>query len=292
MSGIRWTISSLRRPTITRNGPWVAPCCGPMLRYISVGSSSVVGRPHSSGLKRSCSCISSTSSSGSSNGPYSVPRDGCSLRSGWPSHQGGMRRRLRLGVAGDVDAEHVPDLALVPGGGGPHAGDGVDPRRARLQRDLDAHVGVPLVGDEVVEDAEAGVGQALAVLARALVDAAQVVEHGEGLGRRRAEVGEHLGGALRRHPDGRDAVGGRLRRQRHVREPLADLLEHGRRRGCASAGLPQRPLARLGRGGRVRRRGARLGALVAHVTSRRGGRACRSPRAAGAAGRASRCRAA
>ena len=32
-----------------------------------------------------------------SKGPYSVPRDGCSLRSGCPSHHGGMRRRLRRG---------------------------------------------------------------------------------------------------------------------------------------------------------------------------------------------------
>ena len=97
MSGRQWTISSSRRPTMTRNGPWVAPCCGPMLRYMSVGSSSALGRPHFSGVKRRSSIHSSYCSSGTSKGPYSVPREGCSLRSGWPFHQGGMRMRRRSG---------------------------------------------------------------------------------------------------------------------------------------------------------------------------------------------------
>ena len=89
---------------------------------------------------------------------------------------------VEVGVAGDADAEHVPELALVPVGGGPHAGHRVHLRLVRRQRHLEAHVGVPAVGDEVVEDAEGGVGHALAVLPLALVDAAEVVEHRERLG--------------------------------------------------------------------------------------------------------------
>ena len=99
------------------------------------------------------------------------------------------QQAMEVGVAGDADAEHVPELALVPVGGGPHAGH----RRPRCgsvlrQRHLEAHVRVPAVGDEVVEDAERGVGLALAVEPLALVDAAEVVEHRERLGGLPAEV--------------------------------------------------------------------------------------------------------
>ena len=79
-------------------------------------------------------------------------------------------------VPADVDPEHVPDLALVPVGAGPDAGDRVDRRPLAAQRHLEAQVGVPRVRDEVVEDREVGLGLALARGAEALVDRAQVVE--------------------------------------------------------------------------------------------------------------------
>ena len=86
-------------------------------------------------------------------------------------------------MAGDADAEHVPELALVPVGGGPHAGHRVH-TAARLSGSatLRRTSAFRAVGHEVVEDAERGVGLALAVHALALVDAAEVVEHRERLG--------------------------------------------------------------------------------------------------------------
>ena len=93
MSTTQETISSSLSPTTTRIGPWVAPCCGPTLRYMRPASSLAGGRCHSSGLKRSVSCQASACCGGIASGPSSVPREGDSLRSGWPSHQGGLRMR-------------------------------------------------------------------------------------------------------------------------------------------------------------------------------------------------------
>ena len=50
---------------------------------------------------------------------------------------------VEVGVAGDADAEHVPELALVPVGGGPHAGHRVHARLGLRQRHLEAYVRVP-----------------------------------------------------------------------------------------------------------------------------------------------------
>ena len=87
-------------------------------------------------------------------GSISVARAGCSLRSGWPSHQGGIRMRRRCGWPSNADAEHVPHLALVPVGGRPEVGDGRHGRVLALQRDLDPHVVVALEREQVVDDGE------------------------------------------------------------------------------------------------------------------------------------------
>ena len=189
---------------------------------------------------------------------------------------------VQVVVAGDVDAEHVPELALVPVGGGPHAGHALHLRRLRRQRHLEAHVGVPPVGDEVVVDAEGGVGHALAVQPLALVHAAEVVEHRERLGGLLAQVPQHLGRAVARDPGGRDAVLGLLLHELQVREPLVQLAQH---RGLAAV-RPRRgrrvhgPLAGLRRA-----RGASWPCWrgSSSITSRPGAGACRwRPRRRGA----------
>ena len=198
---------------------------------------------------------------------------------------------VQVVVAGDADAEHVPELALVPVGGGPHAGHALHLRRLLGQRHLEAHVGVPAVGDEVVEDAEGGVGHALAVQPLALVHAAEVVEHRERLGGLLAQVPKHLGRAAGRDPGGRDAVLGLLLHELQVGEPLVQLAQH-RRLAASAAARPPRP------SGHWLGCGAAPGASswccrgVSSITSRPGAGACRwRPRRRGA-GRVGRYRAA
>ncbi len=154
---------------------------------------------------------------------------------------------MQVVVPGDADAEHLRQLALVPVGGGPHIGDGGHFGRLLGQRHLEAHVGVPSVTDEVVEDAERGVGLALPVQPLALVHAAEVVEHGERLGGFAPEVAQHLQRPVGRHPRRGDAVLRGLLQELDVREPLAQLAQHRRLRRLAAAGRRggHRPLARL-----------------------------------------------
>ncbi|MDT4848037.1 hypothetical protein FQZ97_821180 [compost metagenome] len=113
-------------------------------------------------------------------------------------------------MAGEVDAEHVPDFTFVPVGVGPDAGDGRQVQVAFGQRDLDHHVAVPLDRQQVVEHAEVGVGQAQALGAQTLVDPVQVIEHHVGLGQL-AQEGQHVDEPLARHPEYRHAGAGALR---------------------------------------------------------------------------------
>ena len=218
-----------------------------------------------------------------------------------PLPPGRHEQPVEVGVAGDADAEHVPELALVPVGGGPHAGHRVHARRVLRQRHLEAHVRVPAVGDEVVEDAERGVGLALAVQPLALVDAAEVVEHRERLGgllapgtpapRRDRSAGTQAVGMPSAVACSTKGTSGK--RSRSSRE-------HGRRRGFASAGrrppatgsAAGRPESRAGARPRLRPGRRSACARASSITSRPGAAACRSPRRRRGAGRAWRCRAA
>ena len=114
---------------------------------------------------------------GMRNGPISVARAGCSLRSGWPSHHGGMRMRPRCGWPSTVmpNMSHTSrsyqlaegQRSVIVGIDGRSAGSG----------DLHAHVLVPSRREQVVDDREVGRRLAGAVLPVPLVDGRQVVEH-------------------------------------------------------------------------------------------------------------------
>ncbi|MNN27160.1 hypothetical protein D3C81_1406870 [compost metagenome] len=80
-------------------------------------------------------------------------------------------------MAGKVDAEHVPDFALVPVGVRPDTGHGRQVQVAFAQGYLDHHVAVPFHREQVVEHAEVGTWQATALGAQTFVHTMQVVEH-------------------------------------------------------------------------------------------------------------------
>lgn len=94
-------------------------------------------------------------------------------------------------VAGKVDAEHVPDFALVPVGVRPDTGHGRQVQVAFAERHLDHHIAVTLDRQQVVEHAEVGSWQAAALGAQALVDAVQVVQHAVRFGHA-AQEAEHF----------------------------------------------------------------------------------------------------
>ena len=144
--------------------------------------------------------------------PISVARLGWSLRSGWPSHQGGMRMRRRFGWPSTVDAEHVPQLPLVPVGARPQAGDGGDRREVAGEGDLEPHVLVPLVGEQVIDHREVGARLALARPARTR-SSMPVRSYKVRNGPRRPAlqvVAAPASASSRAHPDGGDAVLGLL----------------------------------------------------------------------------------
>ena len=83
---------------------------------------------------------------------------------------------LQVRVPVEADAEHVPHLALVPVGGGPDVDGAGQRRRVARERHLYAHVGVAVVGEEVIDNREVARRLALAMRAGALVDGRQVVQ--------------------------------------------------------------------------------------------------------------------
>ena len=257
------------------------------------GRRSVRGRPHSSGLKRELllpsrrrSCV----------GQREGARLGAAGRVLLAQRVALPPRRheeaVQVRVAVDADAEHVPDLALVPVGGGPQAGDGRHRGASRRQRHLEAHVGVAVVGEEVVDDGEVGVGLALAVQPLALVDAAEVVEHAERLGglvlevarapRRHGRPGTHTVGMPSAVACSTNGTSGKRSRSSRARPAAGPRLRRPH----------DRPLARLRRASRPLRPVLALLGGASSITSRPGAAACRSPRRRRGAGRAARCRAA
>ena len=94
---------------------------------------------------------------------------------------------LEVGMAVEGDAEHVPDLALVPVGGGPDIDDAGQRRLVAGERHLDADVVVTFVGKKVVDDREVARRLTFTVGAHTLVDGGQVVEHAVGPLRLRLE---------------------------------------------------------------------------------------------------------
>ena len=124
--------------------------------------------------------------------PISVPRAGCSLRRGWPSHQGGMRMRLRCWMTVDRHAEHVPDFPLVPIGARPDPRDAGRRRPVARERQFDADVLVSVEGKQVIDHREVGRRLPLAVRAASLVDRGEVVEHRIGAARCGLQIGERL----------------------------------------------------------------------------------------------------
>ena len=163
MSTRHETISSSRRPTTMCTTPCVPPWCGPTFRNMTSGSSASSSRPHSSGRKASMSCHSAARSGGMTRRPISVARAGRLLAQRVALPPGRHEDRGAVGQAVEAHAEHVPDLALVPGGGREHVGDRGQRGRLALQGDLEPHVAVVLEREQVVDEREVAGRLALAV---------------------------------------------------------------------------------------------------------------------------------
>ena len=128
-------------------------------------------------------------------------------------------------MAGEIDTEHVPDFALVPVGVGPDTGHGWQVQVALGQGHLDHHVAVSLDRQQVVEHAEVGTWQALALGAQALVHAVQVIEHDVRLGQV-AQEGQDFDelGAL--DPQHRHAGAGGLGGERLGAKTVVEFDDH------------------------------------------------------------------
>ena len=133
-------------------------------------------------------------------GSISVARAGCSLRRGWPSHQGGVRIRFRCGWPSNV----MPNMSQTSRSYQSALGQRSVMVRTEgirsLEGHLDAHVLVLVQGAQVVHDAEIGGGLAFAVRPCALVDGREVQEHGAGAALRALQPLQGLAEPRRAHP--------------------------------------------------------------------------------------------
>ncbi len=140
---------------------------------------------------------------------------------GWRHHDA---RQVR--VAFEVDAEHVPDFALVPVGVGPDAGDGRHAEVAFGQGHLDHHVTITLQRHEVIEHGEIGAGrQPLTLGAQTLVHAVQVIEHDVRLGQV-AQESQDFNQSGTGHPQHRHAGAGCLRGERFGAKTVVQFDDH------------------------------------------------------------------
>ena len=115
----------------------------------------------------------------------------------------------------EVDAEHVPDFALVPVGVRPDTGHGRDAQVFFGQGHLDHHVAVTFQRHQVIEDGEVRTRwQALTLGAQTFVHTVQVIEHDVGFWQV-AQEGQYFdqfcaGNPKHRHAGARGLGGERL----------------------------------------------------------------------------------
>ncbi|MCY1426696.1 hypothetical protein D9M71_425220 [compost metagenome] len=128
-------------------------------------------------------------------------------------------------VAGKVDAEHVPDFALVPVGVRPDAGHRWQAEVALGQGDLDHYVTITFERHQVVEHAEVGARQAAALGAQALVHAVQVIQHDIRLGQV-AQEGQDFHQFCPGNPKHRHASAGALGGKRLWAKTVVQFDDH------------------------------------------------------------------
>jgi hypothetical protein len=113
-------------------------------------------------------------------------------------------------VTVEADAEHVPDLALVPVGRRPEVRYGWQGWRIGDQRNLDANIGVSLIREEVIHDGEVARRLLRRPRADPLVDRGEIVEHSIWLLDALFQVAKHPRRFVALDPHRRDGVVGRL----------------------------------------------------------------------------------
>ena len=115
----------------------------------------------------------------------------------------------QVGVAAELDPEHVPGFPLIPVGIGPYTGSAGNVGVVVGHRDLETYFLPVLQVEQVVNHGEIDSGRRL-VFAQALVDTEQIQQHGEAW----LEMGQNLQQVLSLHPQGGRVV----RRLLHVEQ--------------------------------------------------------------------------
>jgi hypothetical protein len=142
-------------------------------------------------------------------------------------------------VAGESDAEQVPDLALVPVGVGVEWDDGGDTRHLAAERHLQPQLALrrwraALDREQVVHHREIRRWQVVAVLPHPLVNGGEVVQHLVWLADLVLEVLQHLVQLLGAEPQGRDAIARLLHDERGLAEARVEIAHDiGHRLGSA-----------------------------------------------------------
>uniref|UniRef100_Q7R783 Uncharacterized protein n=1 Tax=Plasmodium yoelii yoelii TaxID=73239 RepID=Q7R783_PLAYO len=116
----------------------------------------------------------------------------------------------QVGMPVETDAEHVPDFALVPVGGGADGNDAGERRIGLRQGDFQPDIGVALQRDEVIDDRVGACRHAVTVLPDPFIDGGQVEQQGIGAVDFRTEVADRLHEDSGGQPQGGNAVSGGL----------------------------------------------------------------------------------
>src|SRR5215472_7330526 len=131
----------------------------------------------------------------------------------------GHENSHQVRMAPESNAEHVPNLALVPVGGWPDVGDAVWVRVFSFKWNFDTDVLVAVEGKQVINNGEITLGLGLAVFSWPLVNGSQVVEHPEGPRDFVLEIAQQIVDIFFGYPECGNAIRCPLRRK----QPIAHL---------------------------------------------------------------------
>ena len=139
-------------------------------------------------------------------------------------------------MAGKDDAEHVPDLALVPVSRRPDVGDGGHQRIAGRERYLEADIRVAGKRQQVVDHGEIACRLAFTVAAHALVNGGEVIQHAIGAPCFQFQVTQDVTYPVPFDPLGGHAVSGCLGGADRRTEAILQFLENIRNAGFQGNG--------------------------------------------------------
>src|SRR3954468_2688829 len=107
--------------------------------------------------------------------------------------------------------EHIPHFALIPVRRRININDRRERRLLPTHRDLQSHIGIAVVREQVINDSKVAGREAVFVTARAFIYRCQVIQHIERLTGEVPKLARSLVNSISRYPECGNAITGRFR---------------------------------------------------------------------------------